>query len=61
MIYQDISNLVTYAIQTGLMTEDDRGYAVNELLELLKLDEYEALQKTVSDICLEETLNNILD
>lgn len=61
MIYQDISNLVTYAIQTGLMTEDDRAYAVNELLELLKLDEYEITEEAVSEICLEKTLNNILD
>ena len=42
MLDNTISALVTYAEQNGLITEDDRVYAVNALLERLRLDSYEA-------------------
>jgi galactose-1-phosphate uridylyltransferase len=42
MINQAIASLVQYAIDKGLMEEDDRVYAVNTLLERMKLDSFEA-------------------
>ena len=42
MINQAIASLVQYAIDKGLIEEDDRVYAVNALLERMKLDSFEA-------------------
>ena len=61
MIYNDIADLVSYGIQSGLITETDRNYAVNELLELFGLEEYEAPAENSQEICLEKTLGNLLD
>lgn len=61
MIYNDIADLVNYGIQSGLITGEDRHYAVNELLELFGLEEYEAPAEASQDICLEKTLGNLLD
>ena len=41
MIYQAIKNLVQYGLDTGLITEEDRIYATNQILDVLKMDEYE--------------------
>ena len=41
MVYNAIRNLVEYGLETGLITENDRTYAINQLLEALRLDEYE--------------------
>ena len=54
-------DLVTYGIQSGLITETDKNYAVNELLELFHLEEYEAPAESSREICLEKTLCNLLD
>ncbi|EET60610.1 putative UTP--hexose-1-phosphate uridylyltransferase [Marvinbryantia formatexigens DSM 14469] len=61
MIYNDISDLVQYGIQSGLITETDRNYTINELLELFHLDEYEAPEEAPHSVCLEKTLANLLD
>lgn len=61
MIYNDIADLVTYGIQSGLITETDKNYAVNELLELFHLEEYEAPAESSRESCLEKTLCNLLD
>ncbi len=61
MIYNDIADLVTYGIRCGLITEADKNYAVNELLELFHLEEYEAPAESSREICLEKTLCNLLD
>lgn len=61
MIYNDIADLVTYGIQSGLITEADKNYAVNELLEQFHLEEYEAPAESSREICLEKTLCNLLD
>lgn len=61
MIYNDIADLVTYGIQSGLITEADKNYTVNELLELFHLEEYEAPAESSREICLEKTLCNLLD
>ena len=41
MIQQNIRKLVLYGLQTGLITEEDRIYTTNRLLELFQLDELE--------------------
>ena len=41
MVYQAIKALVQYGLNKGLLTEDDAIYARNQLLEALKMDEYE--------------------
>ncbi|MDO4345569.1 MAG: UDP-glucose--hexose-1-phosphate uridylyltransferase [Eubacteriales bacterium] len=61
MICNDIFNLVTYGIASGLITEDDRIYATNELLELFGLDEYEEPSPAPGEASLEQTLANLLD
>nr|WP_298515042.1 UDP-glucose--hexose-1-phosphate uridylyltransferase [uncultured Marvinbryantia sp.] len=48
-------------MQRGLITETDKNYAVNELLELFHLEEYEAPAESSREICLEKTLCNLLD
>lgn len=61
MIYNSIKKLVTYGLETGLITEEDKIFTTNELLELLKLDEYEEPEETYTDVDLEATLGEILD
>lgn len=63
MVYEAIKALVQYGIQTGLMKERDRIYAVNMILDVLKMDEYEEPENTVAgeQINLEETLKELLD
>ena len=41
MVYQAIKALVQYGLEKGLLTEDDAIYARNQILEALKMDEYE--------------------
>ena len=41
MVYQAIKALVQYGMEKGLLTEDDVIYARNQILEALKMDEYE--------------------
>ena len=54
MINQAIASLVQYAIDRGLISEDDRVYSVNALLERLKLDSFQApealLDKPVNEL-----------
>ena len=47
MVYTAIKKLVQYGLETGLITETDRIYATNQILEALKLEEYEEPQDTV--------------
>ena len=61
MIFNSIEKLVTYGLETGLITEEDRIFTTNELLELLNLDEYEEPEETYTDVELESTLAEILD
>ena len=42
MIQEAIKKLTEYGIVTGLLTEDDRIYTINRLLELFDLDEIES-------------------
>ena len=41
MVQNAIRRLVEYGIRTGLTGETDRIYATNQILDVLKLDEYE--------------------
>ena len=41
MVYEAISKLVRYGLDTGLITEVDRIYATNQILDVLRMDEYE--------------------
>lgn len=61
MVYESIKKLVTYGLETGLIAEADRIYAVNQLLDVLNLDEYEEPQTDVCEVNLEETLGELLD
>ena len=61
MINESIKKLVTYGLETGLITESDRVYATNRLLEALGLDEYEEPAGEFKDIDLESTLKELLD
>ncbi len=60
MVNTYISALVNYGLKNGLITEDDRIFAVNSILEALKLDEYEE-PADVPDAELEEILKALLD
>ena len=40
MINEAVSKLVTYALRTGLISQYDTTWAVNAILEVLKLDSY---------------------
>ena len=61
MVYGNISKLVEYAVQTGLIDECDRVYCTNRLLEALGLSEFEAKQIETDDLQLEKILNELLD
>ena len=61
MICTDIERLVSYGVKTGLITEEDRIYTVNRLLELLKLESYEPTGADAEVSDLEDILKNLLD
>ena len=59
-IYQSIAALVDYAIRCELTDKADRTYAINALMALLKLDEYEE-PETYEEKPLEEILAALSD
>ncbi|MCI8663220.1 MAG: UDP-glucose--hexose-1-phosphate uridylyltransferase [Hungatella sp.] len=61
MVYDAIRKLVQYGLNTGLITEIDRIYAVNQILDVLHLDEYEEPAKTGEPVVLEDVLKELLD
>ncbi len=61
MIYQAIRKLVQYGLDMGLITEDDRIYATNQILDVLKLDEYEEPEWKDEPVELEAVLKELLD
>ena len=63
MIQKNIRKLVQYGLQTGLITEADKIYTTNRLLELFQLDELEDDSEEVA-MCveeLEEVLSGMMD
>lgn len=61
MIYEAIKNLVQYGLDTGLLEESDRIYAVNQILEAMNMDEYEEPESSAEEIHLESVLQELLD
>ena len=61
MVYEAIKKLVCYGLETGLVEPEDRIYTVNQILDVLKLDEYEEPEEEFSGVNLEETLGELLD
>ncbi|MGB8454630.1 MAG: UDP-glucose--hexose-1-phosphate uridylyltransferase [Anaerocolumna sp.] len=62
MINQYITALVEYGLITGLITEQDKVYTINRLLDLFQLEEYdEPVFAKPDGISLEEILNGMLD
>ncbi|MCC8043767.1 MAG: UDP-glucose--hexose-1-phosphate uridylyltransferase [Oscillospiraceae bacterium] len=60
MIYNYITALVQYGLEHGLITEEDRCFAVNSLLKSLRLDDYEEAFG-VSGASLEDILGALCD
>lgn len=61
MVYEAIKKLTQYGLETGLITETDSIYVVNQILDVLNLEEYEEPQQNFHNINLEETLGQLLD
>lgn len=63
MIQKNIRKLVQYGLQTGLITEADKIYTTNRLLELFRLDELEEddADVTMSTDELEDVLVGMMD
>ncbi len=60
MINTYIAALAAYGLKTGLITADDRIFAINSILAALGLDDYEE-PENISDMELEEILKGLLD
>lgn len=60
MINTYIAALAEYGLKTGLITADDRIFAVNSILAALGLDDYEE-PENIPDMELEEILKGLLD
>ncbi len=61
MVYGAIKKLIQYGLGTGLITERDRIYATNQILDVLHMDEYEEPQAECGEVNLEETLKELMD
>ena len=59
-VYENIAALADYAIQKDLLAKADRTYAINAMLSLLKLDEYEE-PECVCEKPLEDVLAALCD
>lgn len=61
MIYEAISKLVQYGIDTGLLSETDRIYATNQVLDVMKMEEYEEPKDCTGEVDLEAVLKELMD
>lgn len=61
MVYKAVKNLVQYGLDTGLIKERDKNYAVNQILSVLEMDEYQEPQEEADSADLEEILKELLD
>ena len=61
MIYNAIKQLVTYGLESGLIAPEEKIYATNLILDVLKMDEYEEPAETYSNVELEPVLTELLD
>ena len=55
MIEMSIKKLVQYGRTTGLIEAEDEIYARNQILEVLKMSEYEEPGEITDEISLEDT------
>ena len=60
MVDSAISKLVTYALRTGLIEECEALWAVNQILDALKLDSYTDPGEGWGEIDLAEVLDELL-
>ena len=61
MINHDINRLLNFGLQQGLIHEEDKTYASNMLLGLLKVDEFELEEINETLATSTPILENILD
>ncbi len=61
MIDNAVSKLATYALQTGLIEENESIWAVNTILDVLKLDSYTDPQENWGEIELAPVLEELLE
>lgn len=61
MICKAIRELVQYGLDKGLISEVDKMYAVNQILDVLKMDEYEEPEQIDQEIELEQVLKTLMD
>ena len=61
MINEAVSQLATYALRKGLIQECERTWAINTILDALKLDSYAEPGREWGDIDLPAVLNELLD
>lgn len=57
----NIAKLVQYGLEKGLITEDEKIYATNLLLDILEEDEYIEPEQVEKNVNLSETLSALLD
>ena len=61
MIDTAVSQLIAYALRTGLIAPEDEVWATNAVLELLQLDSYDASAQQDAAIDLSEILTALMD
>lgn len=61
MVDTAISKLISYALRTGLIEESERIWAVNTVLDVLKLDSCTDLGRDWGNVELTSVLNELLD
>ena len=61
MVYEAIKKLVTYGMETGLISEEEKIYSTNIILDVLKLDDYEEPEENYEKVELEPVLKELLD
>lgn len=61
MVYEAIKKLVTYGMETSLISEEEKIYSTNLILDVLKLDDYEEPEENYEKVELEPVLKELLD
>ena len=61
MVYEAIKKLVTYGMEPGLISEEEKIYSTNLILDVLKLDDYEEPEENYEKVELEPVLKELLD
>lgn len=61
MVYEAIKKLVTYGLETGLISKEEKIYSTNFILDVLKLDDYEEPEENYEKVELQAVLKELLD